>query len=134
MKAYQLLLAGALLLGPATVSMAQTDTKAVVEQTKQLIQTKGADFDKQVKELYKTNKKNPPRWWPSDARSITTKILPMLLSLLIMLWLRTTRMLMPTSSRVILLSPMTTEVQLPRSISRLSTSLRRTLTLIINMP
>lgn len=59
MKAYQLLLAGALLLGPATVSMAQTDTKAVVEQTKQLIQTKGADFDKQVKELYKTNKKNP---------------------------------------------------------------------------
>ena len=59
MKAYQLLLAGALLLGSATVSMAQTDTKAVVEQTKQLIQTKGADFDKQVKELYKTNKKNP---------------------------------------------------------------------------
>ena len=130
MKAYQLLLAGALLLGPATVSMAQTDTKAVVEQTKQLIQTKGADFDKQVKELYKTNKKNPA----SDAHSITTRILPMLLSLLIMLWLRTTRMLMPTSSRVILLFPMTTEVPLPRSISRLSTSLRRTRTLIINMP
>lgn len=58
MRAYQLLLAGALLLGPATVSMAQTDTKAVVEQTKQLIKTKGADFDKQVKELYKANKKN----------------------------------------------------------------------------
>ena len=58
MKAYQLLLAGALLLGPATVSMAQTDTKAVVEQTKQLIQTKGADFDKQLKDLYKANKKN----------------------------------------------------------------------------
>ena len=58
MRAYQLLLAGALLLGPATVSMAQTDTKAVVEQTKQLIKTKGADFDKQVKELYKENKKN----------------------------------------------------------------------------
>lgn len=38
--------------------MAQTDTKAVVEQTKQLIKTKGADFDKQVKELYKENKKN----------------------------------------------------------------------------
>ena len=58
MKAYQLLLAGALLLGPATVSMAQTDTKAVVEQTKQLIKTKGADFDKQLKDLYKANKKN----------------------------------------------------------------------------
>ena len=59
MKTYQILLAGALMFGSVSTSMAQTDTKAIVEQTTQLIKAKGADFDKQVKDLYKANKKNP---------------------------------------------------------------------------
>lgn len=59
MKTYQILLAGALMFGSVSTSMAQTDTKALVEQTTQLIKAKGADFEKQVKDLYKANKKNP---------------------------------------------------------------------------
>lgn len=59
MKTYQILLAGALMFGSVSTSMAQTDTKAIVEQTTQLIKAKGADFEKQVKDLYKANKKNP---------------------------------------------------------------------------
>ena len=59
MKTYQILLAGALMFGSVSTSMAQTDTKAIVEQTTQLIKAKGADVEKQVKDLYKANKKNP---------------------------------------------------------------------------
>lgn len=51
MKTYQILLAGALMFGSVSTSMAQTDTKAIVEQTTQLIKAKGADFEKQVKDL-----------------------------------------------------------------------------------
>lgn len=47
------------MFGSVSTSMAQTDTKAIVEQTTQLIKAKGADFEKQVKDLYKANKKNP---------------------------------------------------------------------------
>lgn len=58
MKAYQLLLAGALMMGFATTALAQTDTKAIVEQTTQIIKAKSSDFEKQVKDLYKNNKKD----------------------------------------------------------------------------
>ena len=59
MNKYQFILAGALLFGSATLTMAQTDTKAVVEQATQIIKAKGSDYEKQVKDLYKEYKKNP---------------------------------------------------------------------------
>lgn len=59
MKAIKYLLAGALVLGLAAPVMAQTDTKAAVAQATEIIKAKGPDFDKQIKQLYKDNKKNP---------------------------------------------------------------------------
>lgn len=59
MKVYKYLLAGALVLGSAAPVMAQTDVKAVVEQTSQIIKAKGPDYEKQIKQLYKDNKKSP---------------------------------------------------------------------------
>lgn len=60
MKVYKYLLAGVLLLGSVAPGMAQqTDPKAIGEQATQIIKAKGADFEKQVKQLYKDNKKNP---------------------------------------------------------------------------
>ena len=59
MKVYKYLLAGALLISAAAPSMAQSDTKALQAQVTEMIKTKGPDFDKQVKQLYKDNKKDP---------------------------------------------------------------------------
>lgn len=59
MKIYKYLLAGALVLAAAAPVMAQNDAKAVAAQATQIIKAKGADFEKQVKQLYKENKKNP---------------------------------------------------------------------------
>lgn len=58
MKATKYLLAGALVIGLAAPVMAQTDTKAVVAQATEIIKAKGPDYDKQIKQLYKDNKKN----------------------------------------------------------------------------
>lgn len=60
MKIYKYLLAGALVLSSAAPVLAQTDdVKAIAAQATQIVQTKGPDFEKQVKQLYKDNKKNP---------------------------------------------------------------------------
>lgn len=59
MKIYKYLLAGMLTLSVSAPVMAQTDAKAAAAQATELIKAKGADFDKQVKQLYKANKKNP---------------------------------------------------------------------------
>lgn len=59
MKIYKYLLAGVLTIGVAVPVMAQTDVKAVEAQVTEIIKAKGSDFDKQVKQLYKLNKKNP---------------------------------------------------------------------------
>lgn len=58
MKLYKYLLAGALVLCAAAPALAQEDTKAITEQATQIIKAKGPDFEKQVKQLYKDNKKN----------------------------------------------------------------------------
>lgn len=58
MKAIKYVLAGALMLGSAAPAMAQ-DNKAIIEQATQVIKAKGADYQNQIKQLYKVNKKNP---------------------------------------------------------------------------
>lgn len=58
MKFCKYLLAGAIIFGATTPMLAQTDTKAVVDQVTQIIKAKGADYEKQVKQLYKDNKKD----------------------------------------------------------------------------
>ncbi len=59
MKIYKYLLAGVLTIGAAAPAIAQTDVKAVAAQATEIIKAKGPEFDKQVKQLYKSNKKNP---------------------------------------------------------------------------
>ena len=58
MKAIKYLMLGALMIGFSTQSMAQDD-KATIEAAKSLIKSKPADLDKQMKDFYKKNKKNP---------------------------------------------------------------------------
>lgn len=58
MKAIKYVLAGALMFGSVAPAMAQ-DSKAIVEQATQIINAKGADYEKQLKQLYKDNKKDP---------------------------------------------------------------------------
>jgi len=58
MKAIKYFLMGALLMGFSTGAVAQDGTKADVEAVKNLIKSKPADFDKQMKAFYKKNKKN----------------------------------------------------------------------------
>lgn len=50
---------GALLLSLSAPAMAQNDAKATIETVAQLIKSKPADLDDQVKDVYKKNKKNP---------------------------------------------------------------------------
>lgn len=59
MKAFKYLLAGALVLGSVAPMMAQTDTQAITEQAAQIIKNNSGDIEKQVKQLYKANKKSP---------------------------------------------------------------------------
>jgi tetratricopeptide (TPR) repeat protein len=58
MKAIKYLFLGALLIGSGTSVMAQDGTKADVDAMKSLVKNKPADFDKQVKNYIKANKKN----------------------------------------------------------------------------
>ena len=58
MKAIKYVLAGALLLGSVAPAMAQQDEKAITDHVSQVIKNKGADFEKQVNQLYKDNKKD----------------------------------------------------------------------------
>lgn len=60
MKTYKYLLIGALLLGSGATAMAQdVDNKTLIEQATQVIKAHGPNFDKELKQLYKENKKNP---------------------------------------------------------------------------
>lgn len=59
MKIYKYVLAGALMLGAVVPVMAQDNVKAIAEQAAQIAKAKGPDYDKEVKQLYKDNKKNP---------------------------------------------------------------------------
>lgn len=59
MKAYKYLLIGALMLGSSVPTFAQNDNKSIIEQGTKVILAKGADYNDQVKQLYKANKKNP---------------------------------------------------------------------------
>lgn len=58
MKAIKYVLMGTLMLS-AVPTMAQQDNKAIIEQATKIIKSKGADYNNQVKQLYKDNKKNP---------------------------------------------------------------------------
>ena len=58
MKAIKYVLAGALLLGSVAPTMAQQNEKAIIDHVSQVIKNKGADFEKQVNQLYKENKKD----------------------------------------------------------------------------
>ena len=58
MKTVKYLLIGALLLGGSAATMAQDGTKADVDAMKALVKNKPADYDKQVKNFIKANKKN----------------------------------------------------------------------------
>ena len=58
MKAIKYLLMGALLLGGSASAMAQDGTKADIDAMKALVKNKPADYDKQVKNFIKVNKKN----------------------------------------------------------------------------
>ena len=59
MKPMKYLLIGALMLSFGAPAMAQDGTKADVDAVKNLIKSKPADFEKQMKAYYKENKKNP---------------------------------------------------------------------------
>ena len=58
MKAIKYILAGTLLFGSVSTTMAQQDEKGIIERVSQVINNKGADFEKQVNQLYKDNKKD----------------------------------------------------------------------------
>ena len=58
MKAIKYLFLGALLMGSSTAVLAQDGTKADVDAMKALVKNKPADYDKQVKNYIKANKKN----------------------------------------------------------------------------
>lgn len=47
------------MLASVAPTMAQIDNKTIIEQAKVIIAAKGADYNDQVKQLYKLNKKNP---------------------------------------------------------------------------
>jgi tetratricopeptide (TPR) repeat protein len=59
MKSIKYLLMGALLLGSAAPMMAQEDNKAIIAQATQIIKSKSATANDQIKEIAKDNKKNP---------------------------------------------------------------------------
>ncbi|MDD2601788.1 MAG: tetratricopeptide repeat protein [Prevotella sp.] len=59
MKAIKYLLIGAVIFTSHVSTFAQDNNKMIIEQATQIIKNKGADFGKQVKQLYKDNKKNP---------------------------------------------------------------------------
>jgi tetratricopeptide (TPR) repeat protein len=58
MKAIKYLFMGALMIGFSTQSMAQDGSQADVNAVKNIISSKPADLDKQMKPFYKANKKN----------------------------------------------------------------------------
>lgn len=58
MKAIKYLFMGALMIGFSTQSMAQDGNQADVNAVKNIISSKPADIDKQMKPFYKANKKN----------------------------------------------------------------------------
>ena len=58
MKAIKYILVGALLLGFAAPTMAQQNEKVIADRVSQVINNKGTDFEKQVNQLYKDNKKD----------------------------------------------------------------------------
>ena len=58
MKAIKYLFMGALMIGFSTQSMAQDGSQADVNAVKNIISSKPADIDKQMKPFYKANKKN----------------------------------------------------------------------------
>ena len=58
MKAIKYLFLAALTAGYSTAAMAQDGTKADVQAVKNIISSKPADLDKQIKPFYKKNKKN----------------------------------------------------------------------------
>lgn len=58
MKTVKYLLMGALLLGGSATTMAQDGTKADIDAMKAMVKNKPADYDKQVKNFIKVNKKN----------------------------------------------------------------------------
>ena len=58
MKTIKYLMMGALMIGFSTQANAQDGTAADVAAVKQMISSKPADFDKQMKNYYKKNKKN----------------------------------------------------------------------------
>ena len=59
MKAIKYLFTAALLTGFSTAAMAQDGSKNDVQAVKQIISSKPADLEKQMKPFYKANKKNP---------------------------------------------------------------------------
>ncbi len=59
MKAIKYLFIAALASGYSASAMAQDGTKADVQAVKNIISSKPADLDKQMKPYYKENKKNP---------------------------------------------------------------------------
>lgn len=60
MKTYKYVLMGALLIGAAAPATAQNDNaKAVQDQVTALLKNKPADFDNQMKAIFKANKKDP---------------------------------------------------------------------------
>ncbi|MBM6991803.1 MAG: tetratricopeptide repeat protein [Prevotella sp.] len=58
MKAIKYFLMGSLIFASVAPTMAQ-DNKTIIEQATQIIKAKGPTYNDQVKQLYKTNKKNP---------------------------------------------------------------------------
>jgi len=59
MKAIKYFMFGALMMGFSVQSAAQEDNKTIIEAAKSIIKSKPADMDKQMKNVYKQNKKNP---------------------------------------------------------------------------
>lgn len=59
MKPIKYFMFGALMIGFSTQSVAQEDNKTIIEAAKSIINSKPADLDKQMKDVYKQNKKNP---------------------------------------------------------------------------
>ena len=77
MKAIKYLFATALLVGFTTAAQAQDGSKNDVNAVKQIISSKPADIDKQLKPFYKANKKTLRIWLPSDVSSLLSRTLLM---------------------------------------------------------
>ena len=58
MKTIKYLMIGALMISIYAPISAQEDHKAIIEQVTNIIKAKGANADKQVKDIFKANKKN----------------------------------------------------------------------------